>query len=241
MQLKWGSYAFDAGSVEVISSQETMLNDAKIPYSFKRTMEVRGYLNGDGQTALSTATSALQTALARPFQDLILYQDDNSPSATLLRNRDALGGVVITRGPTFAETQQGSEYTTVRRFSFTAEAEYQIEGTGGILISFTERMTYSGGGPLYVMRRALNGPPQRQKVYEHTEYVVVQTGEAVGYRGYPALPPSRWPSWLKESPVVARTTPMRVGQAGYKNYKIMWEYRHESPIALVGAPTVWRG
>jgi hypothetical protein len=239
MQLKWGTYSFNSNGCEVLSRIEALFSSARIPYAQRRILEVTGYLEADGQAALTAAQIALENALKVPYQDLVLYQDGGAVSATLLRNQGSLGGVVITSGPHFTESKP-SEYATVRKFKFTAEAECPITNPVSALISFSEKMTYSGGGPLYVMKRAINGPPQRQMVYPATEYVVSQTGEAVGYMSYPTAPPPRWPAALKETPVISRVSPMRIGLSGYRDYRITWDYKFESVTPLIGAPTVWR-
>lgn len=240
MQLKWGTYAFAANSVEVMSKSELVVSTARIPIGRRTLIECRGDLLADGEAALTLAQQQLEAALAIPYQDLILFQNSGARSATLMLNSRTLGGTLVVSGPHFPKGNMG-EYATHRSFSFTVEGEFPLASATNALVSFRERLVYSGGGPFYVMKRAVNGKPQRQMVYPETEYVVVQTGEAVGYLRRPEPPPSKWPQWLKQRGTYGEMSPERVGLQAYKNFGITWEYVHESLVPLIGEPTLWVG
>src|SRR5262249_31358216 len=98
--------------------------------------------------------------------------------------------------------------------------------------------SFSGGGPVYIHRNAINGVPQKQMVYPATPYRCVQSGSAVGYRGYPTPPPPKFPAALMEAPHLPMKSPRRMG-VGYPEYEIGWEYRMESVGPLQAVPTVW--
>jgi hypothetical protein len=148
-------------------------------------------------------------------------------------------------GPNFSDVN-GPEYVTQRHFKFTAEADYRYEGTTRTtIIDWSETVSFSGGGPLYICKPALFGLPQRQMVYERTVCKAKQKGYAIGFGGdgSPAFPNPAdpiWPFALVTSPDAVYTHPKRKG-AKYTDWKIEWEYTFEWPDFLVGVPTLWRG
>lgn len=238
MRLYWGAYPFNANACEIRALSETFRADNGRPLKIKQTLEVAGFLEADGQAAITLAMNGLITALAQPYKDLVFLKDDGSASATGLYNAGSLGGVVITRGPEFKENN-GGEYNQFRKFEFTAEAEYPVAGTQNLLISFTERLEFKGGGPIYAHKLAVNGPPQKQLLYSRSIFSVMQTGEAVGFRRYPLPPGAIWPTALKDDPEFQRTTPNFRGSQ-YDTYKLSWIYRYESATPLIGAPHLWK-
>ena len=237
MHLKWGTYTFDANSTLLSASARTQFNRGGQPYSLLRSFTVNGYLSADGQAAITLAENTLKTALAVPFKDLVLYHDDGSASSEILPNAGSISGVKVTQGPTFSTTM-GPEFATLRSFQFTAEAEYPLSGTASLLLDFHETLSFSGGGAVYAMRRAINGPPQRQLVYAQTEYRCTQQGMAIGYASYPVVPGPKFPAALRESPRIDRKAPQRMGN-GYQGYEVAWSYVFESVGPLVGVPTLW--
>jgi hypothetical protein len=237
MLLKWGSYPFTANECDVKARSEVKKAGGK-PYARRTSMHVAGRFYCSGQSDATSKQNALINALAVNYQDLILYQDDNAVSATLLTSAGSFGGVVITDGPNFEENE-GAEYATQRSFSFTAEAEYPFSGTDNILLSFEETLSFSGGGPKVVFRPNVYGPFQKQTVYPQTTYKVVQSGSAVGYKTRPAIPPPIWPADenrdMRES---SAKTPERMALR-LGNYAVSWTYHFESINPLIGSPNIW--
>ena len=239
MQLKYGtSYSFDVNSVMITSRLETRVNAGGQPFAQTRHYHVTGYLSGDGQVALTQAENALKTALSVPFRDLALFNDDGSLSSEILLNAGSLTGVIV-RNLEFPKSE-GPEYATLRSFAFDASAEYPMNGTLSLLLSFTESISFSGGGPLYIHRPSLNALPQKQMTWRFTPYRATQRGEAVGYRAWPKPPPPRWGYALKQTPSITPTSPTRKGLPGqYAEYKLTWAYEFEDARPLVGNPTLW--
>lgn len=238
MQLKWGTYPFPVSGVKVTSGRKVERAKDDLPWRYIDKLNCDGFLEGTSQADLTAKQLALEAALLRPFRDLVLVQDDGSASATLLSNADSITGVVVTDGPNFADTA-GSEYATQRHFTFAAEADYPFPQTGPrTILEWSETVAVSGGGPLYVCKPALVGPPQRQLVYEQTACLATQTGFAVGRSDYPLVAPPLWPFALKEAPEVRRKDPTKRGQS-YTEYRIEWSYSFEWPFPLVAAPTRW--
>lgn len=237
MQLKWGTYAFDSNSAKIAFALQTLINAGGQPYAQTKRIDVDGFLAADGQAAIQIAASALATALARPYQDLVLYRDDGTASDTALYNAPSTTGVVI-QGLAFPDSR-GGEYATFRRFTFFAEAEYPITNSVGLLMSFREKLSFSGGGPIYRHRMALNGKPQKQMVYADSIYKATQDGEAVGYLSRPNVQPPIWPDALMQSPDVDMESPQRRGRL-YTDFRVTWRYNFESDAPLIGTPNVWK-
>ncbi len=240
MQLKWGSYAFDDGACKIATSGGLVFNEGGQPLSNRRRVDVDGYLSANGQVACSVKMSALETALARQYQDLILYHDDGSVSATALMNATSIGGVRVVSSPSYPDWK-GNERGQFVRFTFAVEAEYPLANTQNLLVSFRERLSFSGGGPRRVVLEALDTLPQTQMVRRFTAYQVIQHGQAVGYRSRPTPPRSIWPDALMESPNYDVDSPARAGgvPAKYKDFAISWSYLHKSPTPLTGSPNLW--
>lgn len=240
MQLAYGSYQFTIGATKIGTKVSVRRNGYGRPFERTVMLAVKGTIFASGQTASSTAQNALMTALATPYQDLILYQDDGSESATVLKSTGSISGVRIIDGPHFLG-EQGFEYGQGREFEFKAEAVYPFSGTDSLLLSFREQIEFHGGGPLYTVRPAKRGPAQRQQIYQQTAYVAIQTGEAYAYRDYPANPRNIWPAKQKQAPIITLIGGTRVGESTYENFGKSWRVIYESEVALAGSPTLWVG
>lgn len=239
MLLKYGTYSFDSNAVVIGTHVETLWNEGGQAYAQQHTWDVEGWLSASGQAALTAAQEALETVLKIQRRDLILYQDDGTTeSATVLKNTGSITGVKITGGPVFDSTR-GSEYATERHFTFTAEAEYPVTGAAGLLLTWTETISSSGGWPTYIHRPSLNQPPQKQQLYFQEPYTATQKGTAVGYRRYPEPAAMLWPFALKRSPVFDREAPKRRGPEKFEGFAISWSYEYESATPLIGLPHTW--
>lgn len=235
----WGSYQFANNAIVVASEVKTMMNSGGQPYAHQYTFKVKGYLGaaGDTQATITQKMSALHTALQRPYQNFIFRQDSGSPSATFLLNNTSVTGAVVIDGPNFAESR-GAEYSSQREFDFTVRAEYALTGTANLLLNFSERLSFHGTGPRFVVKEAVIGLPQKQQVREHTVSYATQSGSAEGYTKYPNVPPPLWPTDLTEAPHIEYTSPDRMGRA-YQCWRVSWNYSFASALPLVGRPNLW--
>jgi len=242
VQLRYGSYSFDAGACKIATQATTLWNEGGQPYAVRKRIDVDGFLTASGQAAISVAMSSLATALAIPFKDLLFYHDDGSLSATGLPNASSTTGVQIVEGPHFPDWK-GGEFINFRRFVFAAEAEYPVGNTLNLLVSFHERLSFRGGGSRFVVLDALDGLPQRQMVNRFTAYAATQQGEAVGYRRRPLAMSPIWPDALLQDGDVDLDSPKRRGGISpkYTDFAISWRYEFKSPTKLVGVPNLWIG
>jgi hypothetical protein len=222
--------------VLIASRAEVVKNAGGQMYAKKLSHEIKGVLTGSTSDEITQEMNSLMTALAKPFQDFIFYQDDGTESATHLKNANSISGVTVD-GPNFTESR-GAQYVNQRDFSFTVTAEYPLNNTSNLLMRFQETLTFAGGGPRFVVREAITGLPQKQQVAEFTVYETIQEGMAEGYLKEPAVPPAIWPAALLHAPVIRRTSPDKKGK-GYERFGVTWRYSFASPTPLTGTPNLW--
>lgn len=240
MYLAVGSYTFATGSVHIATRETAEFSSTGRPVTKTRTFTCRGTLTAASQSAMKTAIDAFEAALAIHNQDVILYQDDASESATVLKAATSLTGVQLIEGPTYPTTE-GGENATHRTWEATWQAVYPVANVSdNFALTFTESLTISGGGARWIHKPNILGVWQKQLVYPKTPYVAVQQGQATGLRAYPVIPPPIFPQALvDEYPEVSRTGPQQQGLL-LRDYGVSWSYRFESVSPLVGLPSVWR-
>lgn len=239
MKLRFDDYDFRANEVRVTSKRSIEQDKAGVPFEYTDRIDLDGYLAGTTQQELTNAENQLKTVLLRQGKDLVFFQDDNQPSSVVLRNATAIRQVRVVEGPNFADVN-GPEFVSQRHFTFGVEATYPYPSRLGTLLEWTETLSISGGGAVFVVNDAIVGAGQRQQLKEVEKCVATQKGSAVGYDRYPDVPAPIWPFALKRTrPVVDRTTPEKQGASKYRRYRIEWTWEFEWPVELVGVPTLW--
>lgn len=236
MILRYGSVSFDAGSCEVTLDVQALVNQRNVPYCQQMQMSVSGYLSGDNTTAVNLACEQLEVALATPYRDLVLYTDAGLATHLALYNAGSTTGVIVS-GPRYP-SGKGAELVTYRKFEFTARAEYPI-GTGrNVLMEFSESISFQGtGGPRFILKPALVGPPQKQIVQQRTTVRATQGGRAVGYLDYPTEPPPLWPQAEHLEQRQVTRTGGRFHGAAWQEFAVQWGYVFEANGPLAGKPT----
>lgn len=238
MQVTWGTYAFNSNGCDITSRTRLITSESGRPIRYLTRCSVAGWLEADGQAAISTAEAALRAALRINYVDLKFLTDSGAATATSLINSQTYSGVRVVDGPNF-EGREGAEYATVRQFTFDVEAEYLIADAANAVLSFTETVSISGdGGPRTILRTPINTPVLvRQIVSQKTPVRATQSGRAVGHTRYPSAALPIWPRpiFLGDQSTVTRENPRQLG-LGYVEYPIAWNYAFESDTPLVGAP-----
>lgn len=236
MYWTYGTYQADDLASEVTLRIETLLSERGIPYAQVWMASVRGYLSGNGQAENTIAATTLQDVLRVPYKDFILRHADGTPSHVTMRNAASITGV-IAQGPNFPDAR-GAEFATYRRYEFTVRAEYPITPGANAILAWTETISITGnGGPRFVVKHAIVGPPQRQQISQATVVHATQQGRSVGYINYIAVPPPIWPdAELPERRVVTPTSPKMRGR-GFQDFAVSWAYQFESAVPLGGLPT----
>ena len=246
MYLQYGSYVHDQGECAITIARTSRIENG-IVLGYTERWNVQGRLQitptGDAaadQAQLSARITAMQLAYAQQGLNLGLYFDDGTPSVHYLQSARTAGGTRVAKPPEFP-LGTGAEYSTFRNFALAVEAEFLDSSIG--LVSWTESLSFFGGGPQFGFLLTLNGPPQKQLLRQQTTYRATQQGEAVGLTAYPVAPGPLWPAdEHSDQRHVAQTLPQRTGSgpnAVYYDFKTRWSYVFESAAPLVGVPTGW--
>lgn len=239
MQGYYGSYAMTDNAIIVGSRVGVLKNRGGEMYARLYQYDVEGYVYASGQAAISTAMNALETALAKPFQDFVFYHDDSTESAFNLYNNDSISGVTVTDGPNWVKMAHGANFVNAMKFTFTVAAEFPLGNTKNLLLDFSETVVFEGGGPRFSVKECLVAAPQRQQLRAATVYRAMQSGMAVGYRKYPNPPAPLWPAALLEAPKLEKKSPTLKGR-DYEGFGISWQYVFASPGPLGYAdPNFW--
>jgi hypothetical protein len=238
VQLFWGNYPFAVNGCDLTSRTRVVLSDSGRPVRYVARVAVAGWLEADGQAALSSAEARLRAELATPYRDLRFLTDAGGLAAVSLSNAGSLSGCRVVDGPTF-DGRDGAEYATLRRFAFEVEAEYLIANAANAVLSFTETVSITGtGGPVRRLRVPVNATVLvRQQISPRSVVRATQTGQAVGHTRYPAAPAPLWgpPLLLEEQVSVQKGAPKRLGLA-FVEFPLSWAYQFESDGPLAGAP-----
>lgn len=227
----YGTHAFDNNAIVIGSRCAVLKNRGGEMYARLYQFDVEGYISGTSQATITTAMNAVDTALARPFQDFIFYHDDSTESHFSLDNNSSISGVTVTDGPNWVKEPRGANFVTMMKFTFTVSAEYPLGNTQNLLLEFNESVTFEGGGPRFAVRDCLNAAPMKQQMRVATVYRAVQQGMSVGYRKYPNPPPPLWPAALLEAPKLEKKSPTLKGR-DYEGFGITWSYSFASPGPL---------
>jgi hypothetical protein len=202
--------------------------------------DIQGRLQAADQATLSAAITALETAYSVPGQDVGFYFDDGAPTTHLIRSADTIGGVRVVVPPGYPQGK-GAEYSTFRGYAIALEAELADDRAG--LLNWHETLGFKGGGPQFGFLEPINGLPQKQLLKQFTTFRATQSGEAVGYLGYPSPAAPIWPEAEHINQREIRyELPRRSGppaSASYTQFKVTWSYTFEDAGPLVGSPTPW--
>jgi hypothetical protein len=239
MQLWYGGYPFQVNATKIATRKTTILDAAGRPYDQQVVFSCAGRCLAAGQAACTAARYQMEVALSTPYLDLVFKNDDGSVAFALL-NGTSTSGVVITELDFPGELE--SEFANGFDFAFTAQAHYPIQLNGGTpisLLSFTETITRSGGGPAIDFIETVNAPPQKVILRNFTPYTATQSGSAIGLLLYPNYPAPLWPTALLSAPETEETSPDRQGNTSRGGYAIRWTYRFKSASPLLGLPNIW--
>lgn len=232
MQLWYGSYAFPPNGVTIAISRQAKLAESGARYGHTERWLVRGLLEAIGQAAITLAIQTFERAMSTDYQDLVFRMDGGAASAHQALNSSTFSGVRVV-GPPSYPVGQGAEFATYRTFEVTFE--FDVLYSQASLISWTETVTKSGGGPLITFFTSLNALPQKQTLALATPFVARQAGSALGVTSYPAPALPNWPQALKKYPEITERAPKRSGN-NLTEYRIDWVYEFESATALDGHP-----
>jgi hypothetical protein len=240
MYLKYGNYQHAAGEASVAISKERLYSDAGIVRGMRERWDIQGMLTAADAAGLSSAIDALSAAYAIQGQDVGFYFDNGQPTSHFITSGATNGGVRVIAPPSFPQGK-GAEYSTFRSYAIALEAEWLDPEAS--LLSWSESIRLSGGGPQFAFLEPIAGPPVKQLLKQATTYSARQSGEAVGYTSYPVPPGPLWPAAEHvDRREIRYELPRRMGPPGsatYTHFRVSWSYSFEDAGPLLGLPTAW--
>ena len=244
MIVKYGTFTHKLDEVALSINRSTTLNKANAIAFVTETWDLSGFLTADTQLLLNTEITNLETAYESGGKDLILFFDDGSTkSAHEMISSESIGGLRILAGPGFPEGR-GAEYTTFRRFTIQVAADFLPSGSfRSNFLDFQEQLSFTGGGPRFVMLQAINGLPQRQLVAQATPFRLIQSGSQIGQlRRFPPNPPLFPQDEHIDQRQINQSGPRRNGTGAnlvFTEFTTTWQYNFESIGPFKAFPTPW--
>jgi hypothetical protein len=245
MYIQYGNYQHAIGEGALSVSQQAEY-ESGIATAVRVRFEVQGRIQiadqGSvlaNQAAMTAALDPLEGAYLQNGLDFGLYQDDGTPTQHVLLNAATLGGTRVVT-PVSYPVGRGAEYSTFRNYVVAVEG--LIPNFYASIVEWKETLTFSGGGPEFIFLQTLNGPPQKQVLYQQTTYKASQQGAAVGNLAYPLPADPLWPYAIHPNrTVIDRSSPERVGATGiaFRHYRTSWSYSFEDVAPLIGDPNFW--
>lgn len=236
---KYNNYALPTATTSVTILKRVLLSPRRRRVATRETWIMRGKFvptasSATKQSEISSSLLQLRRNFGVDGGNLGLYFADGSATDHVIRSGDTIGGVVV-KALNFP-TPRGAEYATYRTFELICEAEYRDAEKE--LLDFSERLTFSGGGPRFVFLQPLTGDPVKQQVAQRTPYRVVQSGYALGYSRYPTRQPPIWPGALHADKSPIEEESPRDWRNVRTHYRTTWRYLFESVASLSGHPNV---
>lgn len=232
MYLRYGNYTHAVDEAAVNISKKRTLNQQGFPIGGVETWQIQGQLNGTSTSDLTAKILELENAYSKGGRDIYLLDDSFNPTAHYILNSQTVSGIVATA--VVYPFSNGAEYTTFRNYSIEVQASYDIDGGGGgggtggknDVIDFDQTISWSGtGGPQFVVRQPRYGKPILQIVSRSTPISVQQSGTAVGYRGYPNVPPPIYPRFEHvDRRQIVRQHPRIATAEERREFRINWNY-----------------
>lgn len=203
------------------------------------TWTISGRLyNYDGKrSTMYNQIQAFSNAYALNGRDLVLEYSDGSASYHQLLTSNCLGGTIVKEPPQFPTGRFG-ENNTVRTYRVVVTGRLPVSRSA--MMSFSERITISGGGMRWGCIEVNRGEGVRQLLRTHGLCRATQSGSATGLYAYPDIPPPIWPYALVEQfPELTLENPETYGGeqgAPQLNHTVSWSYQFEATQRLWGTP-----
>ena len=241
--IRFGTKAFDVNGCSMSYQTQSIRSESGRPVRWLVGFDVKGKMLGSGTADLTTKEAQMKEALQRPWQDITLTDDSTGAAAGIsIFNNQTFSGIMITKGPTFADSGEPGEYVTFRTFEFSGEAQVIVEGQADAIISYAESVACQGnGGPVRRWRFPINAAPIRQRVTPGSIVRTIQSGRLVSHTRKPNPPePFYGRNYLvNESEAVKYSSPKPVG-GGWVEYGVEWQYIYETPFLPSGLPQLPR-
>jgi hypothetical protein len=238
--LRYGNYTHSQNEASVRIDKQSIDNDAGQQYAVEHTWAIDGKVHGDTTAAVWLAYTVLEAAYSADYFDAVLLDDDGNV-VHALPNAGSLTGVRVRKPPSYP-VGEGAELSTFRTYSIVLSAQYPSAGAANPLRSFSETLSFAGGGIRRTVVEIADGPPQEQVLSLYTAQRLTQQGQAVGSFGYPLVPPPLFPGFEEEESVPPGNPQYgspKLRNGLYVDWPVSWAYRFISGRPLVGLPNRW--
>lgn len=237
MQLVCGGYTFPDNEISLRVHKQRKYS----PRGRKMTQEVFWEVIGsrlvDGAAALTASLATLEASI-NDGNDLVLYDNDGSPTIHTLSSSGSLSGVQVLAPVEYPGGNPGvwgmsTEYVNRRTYRIRFRAEYLDYDDG--LVMYSASLTRIGdGGPKNVWSQSLTGIPIPQTVRQYTKCLLIQQGRSVGLLGYPIPdPPLFGNPYINNDRVrLTEETPRQLYANASLMWPVSWTYTFESPGVL---------
>lgn len=220
-----GQQLIDHEAMVTYFGGQVVFNGRGRPQLFRRQMVIEGEIVAASASAINSRVRTIENIFGLNGGICALLQSDGTETDFVIGD-GALGGCRVVQPPSFSLQDGKAHFTTGLPFSIVLEADYTISD-GDTLVSYEETITKIGqGGPRRVTIELDNGPPVEQVVSQYTPIVVVQSGQAVGWGGYPTINDPIYPTQvdLPDGYQLTRGS-ARLNGATYTEYPVQWSYR----------------
>lgn len=235
--LRYGVYTHGADEVSLTVSKSALLGPTGQRYGQRITWAIDGRLIADDTAAVVTAKRQLESAYDRDGQDFT-FTDSNGTVAHSMQSAGSLSGVVIDEPPSFPDGT-GAQLSTYLDYRIVAHCDYGFTAGENPLKSFTETLSFAGGGPRRAVVECTNALPQEQVLSLATAYRCTQSGAAVGLLAYPPIPGPIFPGKEEVAGSDRSFGSPRYVNGVYTDWPVSWSYLFISATPLIGRPNVW--
>lgn len=237
MILTYGNYAHLPGECAVAINRRTAFSDTGIPYRETVQWTIEGRVEADTPAGVWAELARLEAAYRVPNRAARLVHADGFVAHQLLP-LGSLSGVKVVQPPSFPNGT-GAEYSTFRNYQIVLEAEYPVGNPNTLLRSWTETLTFRGGGPDRRLVETVDGPPVEYLAKRRTVFRCTQSGTAVGFLAYP--PPAAVARPLFPAALEGAEHPVTYGSPRSDgprlvDWPISWSYSFASAVPFVGLP-----
>ena len=225
MFIQYGNYRHAGAEGSFVLSREFTIGDTGNINGVTERWDITGRLEAPDRAQLTVALLALETAYSVGDLDLVFIDVDGvTPTAHNLISANSITGTRITNFD-YVDSRN-AEYSTFRHYAISVEADFDLSPFGTSLIeSFQDSLTFtSTGGPRFVVRTTLNGPPVRQQVAARTPVQAVQTGSATGRFSQPLPVDPIYP--LDEQLDRRQVTTTQSRNEGRTSFTTNWTYTY---------------
>ncbi len=243
MILKYGNYSFPAYCADLRIAREAVIAPSGIVSEIIALADVLIDVNVPNGTSdpsgyLTRFVKQVETVMAGPQQNLMLYDNSNRPTGLGLSVADSVTGIQVIKPPSY-ETNNPGELITHRRIHFTLRS-VEFARNGNFLVSYMDRVSKTGdGSPEIIESENVESLPVLIMTKRYTTVKFIQTGYAEGYSGY-----WPWPAILFPVPIYKpdRSTHTEIvpnlrGNV-LTNYRREWNRIYSAPINLLTGPVL---